>query len=446
MIDNIGDWKRTHYSKDVTSKMDNKEVIVMGWARALRGGGALKFIQLSDREGNIQITAKKGVVADNIMKKIESLNREDVLAVKGTVKASKEAPNGFEIIPIDIRVLNKAETPLPLELVTKKTPAEPATRFDARSLDLRKPEIAAIFNIKDSVTTAVRNYLEGSGFIEIHSPKIIAEASEGGSEVFKVKYFDREAYLAQSPQFYKQMMMAAGFDRVYEMGPAFRAEKSHTTRHLAEILMLDMEMSFIKSTEDVMDVVEKLMIEICSHVKKNEERSLQIIGKKIEVPKPSFPRITMEEAKKILKKKGLEYKPNEEIDSAGEKALGEYVKEKYDHDFVFLTEFPWAEAKFYHKQSDTNPKAAERCDLIYRGSEIATITQREHRYDILIKQVKAQKVTAEKIKFYLDAFRYGMPPHGGCGIGIDRIVQQLLELSNVQEAVLFPRTSERITP
>ncbi|MBU4123891.1 MAG: aspartate--tRNA(Asn) ligase, partial [Nanoarchaeota archaeon] len=226
-----------------------------------------------------------------------------------------------------------------------------------------------------------------------------------------------------------------------------RAEKSHTTRHVAEILMLDMEMSFINSVEDVMNVVEKLMFEICTFVNKNEEKSLKILNKKIEIPKMPFPRITLDEAKKLLEKKGLSYKqPNEEINFAGEKALCEIIKEKYGHEFVFLTEFPWSEAKFYHKQNITNPKVAERCDLLYNGVEIATITQREHRYDILLKQVKKDKVNPEKIKFYLDAFRYGMPPHGGAGIGIDRIVQQLLALSSVQEAVLFPRTSERITP
>jgi aspartyl-tRNA synthetase len=188
------------------------------------------------------------------------------------------------------------------------------------------------------------------------------------------------------------------------------------------------------------------MFEICTFVNKNEKEALSILNKKVEIPKMPFPRVTLDEAKKLLKTKNLNYKPNEEIDGAGEKALCEIIKEKYGHEFVFVTEFPWAEAKFYHLQSKTNPKAAERCDLLYNGVEIATITQREHRYDVLIKQVKKGGVNPEKIKFYLDAFRYGMPPHGGCGIGIERIVQQMLMLSSIQEAVLFPRTSERITP
>ena len=445
-IESMGEWQRTHYSVEVTPKMDGKQVIVCGWVRELRDMKKIKFIKLADREGFVQILAKIGEVDDEIINKIADLGREWVLAVKGTVRKNKEAPGGREIIPIAIKILNKSEAQIPLEIETKKTTAELPTRLDWRFIDLRKPEITAIFTVKDAVTTAVRNYLEGDGFIEFQSPKIISEASEGGSEVFKVKYFDRDAYLAQSPQFYKQMMMAAGFDRVYEIGPAFRAELSRTTRHIAEILMLDMEMSFINSTEDVMRVVEGMMIEIIKFVNKNEKAALRILSKKPIIPKAPFPHITVAEAKELLKEKNLTYTEDQEIDTAGERALGEIVAEKYGHEFVFLTEFPWAEAKFYHRQKQDNPKATERCDLIYNGVEIATITQREHRYDVLVKQAKERGVTPEKIKFYLEAFRYGMPPHGGCGVGIDRIVQQMLQLPTVQEAVLFPRTRERITP
>ncbi|MEM5804264.1 MAG: aspartate--tRNA(Asn) ligase [Candidatus Aenigmatarchaeota archaeon] len=445
-MEELGDWKRTHYSADIRPEMDGSTVIVMGWVRAVRLVGKLTFIQLADRDGFVQLIIKPKDAPEELAKKLSAVSRETVLAVKGTVKASKEAPGGFEILPREAKILNEAEAPLPMEVVTKKTPAEFATRLDARFVDLRRPEVAAIFKIKDGVTTGIRGFLESNGFIEIHSPKIIAEASEGGAEVFKVKYYDREAYLAQSPQFYKQMLMAAGFDRVYEIAPAFRAEKSHTTRHVSEILMLDMEMAFISSVEDVMDVVERMMIFVCSFVAKNETKELKILGKSIAVPKAPFPRITMAEARKILAKRGLKYGPDEEIDSAGEKALGEYVKEKYGHEFVFLTEFPWSRAKFYHMQDSRNPKVAERCDLIYNGSEIATVTRREHRYDRLVAQARNSGISLEKIRFYLNAFRYGMPPHGGCGVGVERIVQQMLGLQTVQEAVLFPRTPERLTP
>jgi len=426
--------------------MDGETVVVMGWARAVRAVGKLTFIQLADRDGFAQLIIKPKEVPEALAKELSAISRETVIAVKGAVKANKEAPGGFEILPKEAKILSEAEAPLPMEVVTKKTPAEFMTRLDARFVDLRRPEIAAIFKVKDAVTTAVREYLEGNNFIEIHTPKIIAEASEGGSEVFKVKYYEREAYLAQSPQFYKQMMMATGFDRVYEIAPAFRAEKSHTTRHISEILMLDMEMAFINSVDDVMDTVEKMMISVCSFVVKKESKQLKILGRDIVVPKAPFPRISVEEARKLLAKKGLKYKPDEEIDSAGEKALGEYAKEKYNHEFIFLTDFPWAQAKFYHMQNPKNPKVAERCDLIYNGTEIATVTRREHRYAKLIEQAKKGGTTLEKIRFYLNAFRYGMPPHGGCGVGIERIVQLMLGLPTIQESVLFPRTTERLTP
>ncbi len=446
-LDQIGDWQRTHYSSEISPSMDGQKVIVMGWVRALRGGAKITFIQLADREGHAQILFKPEGAPENLKEKISRLGREYVIGVKGTVKANKEAPNGFEILPIELKILNTAEAQLPLEVVTKKTPAEFVTRLEHRTIDLRKPEVAAIFKIKDMVTTAIRNYLEGNGFIEIHSPKIIAEASEGGSEVFRVKYFDRDAYLAQSPQFYKQMMMAAGFDRVYEIAPAFRAEKSHTTRHVSEILMLDIEMAFIQSIEDVMKVLENMMHSVCEYVNGKGKDELALANARIGAPAVPFPRVTMEEAKAWLKKeRNLNYGPEDELDSAGEKALGELVKEKHNSDFVFLTEFPWSQAKFYHMRNEKNPKVANRCDLLFRGLEIATVAQREYRYDVLIRQADRMKVTKEKMRFYLDAFRYGIPPHGGAGIGVDRITQQILGLSNVQEAILFPRTSERLSP
>jgi aspartyl-tRNA synthetase len=445
-MDDLGEWQRTHFSREIIPEMDGKEVIVMGWCREIRDIGKLKFIKLADREGFAQIIVKEGQAPSDVVEKVKTLGREDVIAVRAAVKQNKQAPNGIELVPVEIRILNVAERPLPLELEVKKTPAELKTRLDARFLDLRKPDISSIFKIKDAVTTAARNYLEGNGFIEIQSPKIIAEASEGGSEVFKVKYFDTDAYLAQSPQFYKQMMMSAGFDRVYEIGPAFRAEKSHTTRHVTEIVMLDIEMSFVRTLEDVMSQIEGMMISVCEYVNSNEKDALAVLGKSVRIPIKPFPRVTMDEAKTMLKEKGLSYRENDEIDEAGEKALGQIAKEKFDSDFIFITEFPWAGAKFYHRQKDSKPSAAERCDLIYNGVEIATITLREYRYDKLIEQVTKANVTVKKLEFYLNAFKYGMPPHGGAGVGIERIVKQMLDLSNIQEAVLFPRTPDRLSP
>ena len=444
MIEPIGDWKRTHDSKELNPKMDGKTVIVMGWVRALRGGGKLKFIQMSDRKGYIQVTAKAGEIDPELMKIIDELGREYVIAVKGTVKANEQAPNGIEIIPQDIRILNTSEAPLPLEVVTKKTPAELPTRLDARFLDLRKPEIAAIFHIKDLVSKASRKFLEDWGFKEIHTPKIVAQATESGANVFKISYFGKEAYLAQSPQFYKQAMMAAAFEKVYEIAPAFRAEKHHTIRHVTEYTSLDFEISFVDNLEDIMKVIENMIVFIYEYVKKHGEKDLKVLGKKIEVPKTPFPRITMREAYELLKETGVKTKYGEDLGTEAEKALGEIIQGKFKHDFVFLTEFPYAKRPFYHIKKDTD--WTESFDLLCKGVEITTGSLREHNYQTLLKQVKEKKVDPNKIAFYLDMFKFGIPPHGGTGTGVDRVVMQMLDLKNIREAILFPREPDRLSP
>lgn len=429
--------------KNITE--NDKEYLAKGWVCYKRDLGKTKFLVLQDRSGELQAVADDNPELRDAYQKI---NLGDVIAVRGRAHEEERAPGGIELKVEQLEIVNPCEqpTPIPLDRRSHRKDTDINKRLDYRYLDLRYKPVADIFKLRAEFTKAVREYLNMNDFIEIQTPKIVAAATEGGANLFPIEYFNTDAYLAQSPQFYKQMMMASGVDRVYEIAPAFRAEKSRTTRHVAEILMLDIEMAFINSVEDVMKVVEKMMKSVCEYVAKNEAKQLGVLGKTVVVPKLPFPRVTMSEAKKLLAGRGLKYGPDDELDSAGEKALGEIVQEKFGHDFVFLTEFPWAGAKFYHMRSGRDPKVAERCDLLYKGMEIATIPQREHRYDVLLKQVKEQKVDPAKIKFYLDAFRYGMPPHGGGGIGIDRIVQMLLDLPNIQETILFPRTSERLTP
>ena len=252
-----------------------------------------------------------------------------------------------------------------MEVVQKKTPAELPTRLNTRFMDLRRPEISAIFKIRDHVTTAVRLFLEDHDFIEINTPKLVSSATESGANVFKVTYFGTEAYLAQSPQFYKQTMMAAGFDRVYEISPVFRAEKHHTIRHVTEYTSLDFEMSFIRNFEDVAEIVEKLMVYIWHYVKANAKEELASLGKEIEVPKTPFPRVTMREAYQLLKEAGVPYKEGDDLDTQGEKELGRLIKEKYAHDFVFLTEFPWTARPFYTTKKDVTSIIITQNTLFY---------------------------------------------------------------------------------
>jgi len=445
MIENLGDWQRTHYSKEVNPEMDNHEVIVMGWIRELRDIGKLKFIKLSDREGFIQIIAKENIPVE-LMKKIESLGREDVIAVKGTVKANKEAPNGVEITPIEIKVLNISEKPLPLEIETRKTPALLDTRLDQRTLDLRKPENQAIFKIQSKLVEAMRNFLIKNRFVEVFTPCLMGASSEGGADVFAVPYFDKEAFLRQDPQLHRELLLIAGFDKIFDLGPNWRAEPSHTTYHLCEHRGLAPEIAFIKDETDTMRLEEQVIVASLKFVQENCKNELNILNMKIEIPKTSFPELRFPEIYDILKELNFKIKTGEDLNRKAEDALWKYVKEKYNNDFYFVNRFPFALKPFYVMRFDDNPKYARSVDLIYKGLEMSSGGQREHRYENLIKNIKEKKLDVKSFKWFTDSFSYGAPPMGGFCLGIERFIMKLLDLSNVREAVLFARSPERLLP
>jgi aspartyl-tRNA synthetase len=318
--------------------------------------------------------------------------------------------------------------------------------LDYRFLSLRRQNISAIFKIESTVTNSIGRFFEKEGFYSIHSSKIVSQATEGGANVFPVIYFDKTAYLAQSPQFYKQMMMAAGFEKVFEIGPVFRAEPHHTTRHLTEYTSVDIEMSFIKSYEEIMRVMEGMMVNIYSDVMKDNKPELKLLGITLKVPKTPFPQVSVREAQKILATYGKTSKEGEDLDPEGERIIGKHVEDTTGSQFFFLTRFPWEVAQFYHMRDDKDKSVTYRADLIFKGLEITTLAQREHRYDVLVSQAKDKGLDPEKFRFYLDFFRYGVPPHGGSGTGLERIVKQMLNLENVAEATLLPRTPDRLVP
>ena len=433
MIESIGDWKRTHYSKEIST--DSKEVIVMGWARAIRGGGNIRFIQLADREGYVQVLAKKGDVSDELLEKISNLNREDVIAVKGTVKENKEAPNGVEIIPIELKVLNKAE-PIPMEVITKKTPADLPTRLDNRIIDLKKPEIAAIFNISDTLKRSFFDYFDDHGFIDVNTPVISGAAAEGGATMFNVDYFGKNAFLNQSPQLYKQMVLASGFDKITIVSHVFRAEPHETSRHVNEILQMDMEQAFINNEEDVLKHFDGYFKYFIKKLKDLCKMDFEILGK--EIPEINeIKRVTYDEALELLKGKGIELKFGEDLSPEAERKICEI------HNPVIITKFPFEVKPFYAMKDG---KYSKGFDLLFNGIEISSGAQREHRYDKLMENMKEKKLHPNDFKFYLEAFRFGMPPHGGWSIGLERLTMALLGLNNIREATLFPRTKERLFP
>lgn len=440
MIENLGDWQRTHYSNEIKPEMDNNEVIVMGWVRELRDIGKLKFIKLADREGFIQITAKGGEVKPNLIKKIECLGREYVIAVKGIVKRNKEAPRGIEIIPIDIKILNTSEKPLPLELETKKTPAELKTRLDARVLDLRKPEVAAIFNISDTLKRSFFDYFDDQGFIDVNTPLIVGAAAEGGATLFKIDYFGKDAYLNQSPQLYKQMLLASGFDKVSIVSHVFRAEPHETVRHVNEIIQMDIEEAFVRDEEDVLKHFDGYFIYFIDNLNKLCKDDFEILKKEIPFIETPIKRITYDDALNLLKKNKISLRWGEDLIPEAEKKLCEIFNP------VIITKWPSEVKPFYCMKEPNNPKITRGFDLLFNGIEISSGAQREHRYEELVKNMKEKKLDPKDFKFYLDAFLYGCPPHAGWSIGLERLTMALLNLKNIREATLFPRTKERLFP
>ncbi|MCK4757437.1 MAG: aspartate--tRNA(Asn) ligase, partial [Thermoplasmata archaeon] len=351
----------------------------------------------------------------------------------------------FEILPAEYEILNLAKTPLPLGVVDK-VDADLDTRLNNRFLDLRKEEIFTIFRVRNVVLRKARAFLQDAGFEEVNTPKIVAAGAEGGSTLFTLDYFGKPAYLAQSSQLYKQTLMASGFDRVFEIAPAFRAEESDTVRHIAEFTSLDVEMSFANSSEDVMNVLDAMICQILASLDAEMGDEIREMNPDFKAPEGNLRKITFAEAKEMLAGAGKNLEGD--LDTEAEKVLGQIIKEKFDEDIYFITDFP-SELKlgtFYARRVDDNPELTGYFDMDYRGQEIVSGGMREHRYDILIKQMEEAGLDPGAFDFYLKTFQYGMPPHGGFGLGIERLVQMILNLSNIRECVLFPRDMHRLEP
>ncbi|HEC81143.1 MAG TPA: aspartate--tRNA(Asn) ligase [Thermoplasmatales archaeon] len=430
---------RTHYSMDLGPKDDGKEVSVAGWVEDVRNLGSIAFVILRDRKGTLQVTVfkKQGEVFETLT----TVTRESVVSVKGVCKANEKVRNGYEIIPSEVEVLSTAKTPLPLGVVDK-VESELDTRLDNRFLDLRKPDKRAIFVIRDVLLDAVREFLRGEGFIEVHTPKIIASSSEGGTDLFRVKYFEKDAFLAQSPQLYKQTLMATGLDRVFEVAWYFRAEEHNTRRHLNESTAIDLEMAFIKSEEEVMSVLEKLVFNIWKRVSELESE-LSLLNVSVEVPSLPFKRVTYDEVIDMLHERKVAIEWGKDLGSEEEKVLGEIMREG-GSDFYFITKYPLESKPFYTMPE--GEKLSKSFDLGCRGVEIASGSQRIHDPSLLEERLRECGLNPKDFENYLKAFRYGMPPHGGFGMGVERLLMEMLGIKNIRECILFPRDRSRLTP
>jgi len=433
--------RRSHNSRELVPG----EATVAGWVNTIRDLGNVKFIVLRDFYGIIQVTLKKGTVSEDLLRVADELGPEDVVVVRGEAVARRNAPGGIELIPQTIDVQSKSERTLPLDL-SGKIESNLDVRLDWRVLDLRRPENAAIFRIENKVVEAIQLHLAGEKFIQVFTPCLLGTASESGAEVFPVVYFEREAYLRQDPQLHRQLVIASGFDKIFDLGPNWRAEPSHTPRHLCEHRAVAAEFAFMVDESDMMRAEEALVVAVFKKVTAECEDDLKRLGKSLDQPKTPFPELRFPEVYEILSHMGKDFAVGEDYDRESEQLLASYVKKEYDSEFFFVNRFPFRVKPFYVMRVDDDPMWTRSVDLVYKGLEQSSGGQREHRYEKIVSQIREKGMMPENLEWFTKFFRYGVPPHGGFCLGIERLVMQMLDLGNIREATLFPRAPERLLP
>jgi len=426
--------------------MDSEGAIrVGGWVSEVRElGKDLRFIVLRSWRGKIQLTLKRGKVRDELFDLTENLPQESVIEALGREVKEKIAKSAdIEVIPEEIIIHSASEKKLPLDPNWKVKALLP-TRLDNRPLDLRRPEVQAIFKIEASLIRGFTDWLDEHGFLRVFTPALIGSYSESGAEVFEVKYFDNTAFLRQDPQLHRQLAIIGGLEKIYDLGTNWRAEPSHTTRHITEFRSLAVEMAFIKDEMDVMKVEEEVVAAGISRVIEERQRELEILNIELEEPKRPFPELRFPEIYEILEGFGKKIPYGSSYDTESEKLLWKHVKEEYDNDFFFVNRFPMAEKPFYVMRAEG--PWARSVDLICKGLELSSGGQREHRYNVLLEQIREKGIDEKQLEWYAKFFKYGAPPHGGFAIGIERLTMQILNLENIREASLFPRDPERVLP
>ena len=424
-----------------------KEITIEGFIENIRDLQWVQFVIVRDLTDKVQVTIEKSEEKNKEMVElISNLPLESTVKITGTLMESPKVKlNGMELIPTKIEVTSTSEHELPFNYKDLNNVLSD-TRSDYRFIDLRNERNKLIFQVQSTMVNALREFVLNKDFMEIHTPKLIGTASESGSEVFEVKYFDRKAYLAQSPQFYKQMAMASGFERVFEVAPAFRAENSNSNRHATEFTSFDIEFSYIESYKDVMKFEQELLTYMLDKVNnKFGEKIKEVFGVDVVVPKKEFPVIKLNDLYKELEKRYGYQIPAEDVgdlNAETEKLASRFANEVYNSEFLFITDYSKTKRAFYHMRENDIPQGY---DLIWRGMEITTGAQREHRYDILKAQALEKGLT-DDVKFYLEFFKYGCPPHGGFALGVDRLTMLLLGLPHLRESMYIYRNPDRLEP
>ncbi len=423
-----------------------QEVTIKGWLYKKREMGGINFLVIRDRSGLTQVVVEQKEEID----KLSGMQIGTVLTITAKVFEEPRAAAGVELreptVTVDVPVLDVS--PIETDKKIDHTPDNLETLFENRIVNMRNVTEQGIFKIQSAVGDALRSYLKSQDFVEFHSPKLLAEATEGGAEVFKLDYFGKTATLAQSAQFYKQIMVGA-FERAFEFGATYRAEPSMTTRHMTEFITVDGEMGFIENFQEVLDLISAMINHVVDEVWEVRGIELEALKAVKPVLTPKIPEITMQDLHELcFKETGEDFRKEKDPSPYEERFICEYAAKNWGSEAVFITEFPASDMKFYHFQSENNPEVTERADLIFRGVEIITGSRREHRHEKLVAQLKAMGANPEHpgFKYYLQAFQFGMPSHAGFGLGLERLTQKLIGLNNVKEATIFPRDTSRLTP
>ena len=431
----LGDLRRSNYSDEISSDMDGKTVTVMGWVLTVRGHGNISFLTIRDKNGDIPIVAKKGDCPDEIREKISELKAHSSIAVSGSVKSSEKAPTGYEIIPTELRIFSDVQKIPPFEPVAK-TVKNIDTRLEVRPIDLRRKVLQHIFNVRSQVLRSVRDYFGEQKFTEINTPKMIATATEGGAALFPIFYYNKEAFLAQSPQLYKEQLTMS-FEKVFEIAPIFRAEPSRTNRHLAEAISIDLEEAFV-DYNDVMnrieDIIKITVTTVQNYVKENPDAEFAIP----EIPR-DIPRYSYDELVEKMQKTGAKTEWGDDLYPSNLKKIGL-------EGFYFIKDWPLAPKPFYVKDSKANPKVSESFDLMFGDLELSSGSTRIEKRDELAERMKNKGMKTDAFEYHLGAFDYGVPPHAGCGIGLERLIMALTGTENIRDVTFYPRDVDRLTP
>ncbi|MDH3610408.1 MAG: aspartate--tRNA(Asn) ligase [Nitrosopumilus sp.] len=431
----LGELRRSHYSDELNSSLDGKDVTVMGWVLTVRGHGNISFLTIRDKNGDIPIVAKKGDCPDEVREKLSSLKSHSSIAVSGKVKSSEKSPKGYEIIPAELRVFSEVKKIPPFEPLAK-TVKNIDTRLEVRPIDLRRKVLQDIFNVRSQVLASIRNYFTGQYFLEIHTPKMIATATEGGAALFPIFYYNKEAFLAQSPQLYKEQLTMS-FEKVFEIAPIFRAEPSRTNRHLAEAISIDLEEAFV-DYNDVMSRIEDIIKISVDTVKKYSQENSDVEFSIPQTP-DDIPRYSYDDLVERMQKAGAKVEWGDDLYPSNLKKIGL-------NGFYFIKDWPMGPKPFYVKASKSNPKISESFDLMFGDLELSSGSTRIEKRDELEERMKNKGMKTDAFDYHLGAFDYGVPPHAGCGIGLERLVMALTGTENIRDVTFYPRDVDRLTP